>query len=143
VQTQAITHKSVLQHPHAPLAELYTFMLENATVDDSCALSPVSQHNKMDSIISPPPIAACLFTHAFTRPSRIRRKPQWPTHLCALCSPLRLMVMLHLVVERARGPASHIAPYIAALPATFSTPLCFTGREMDLLRGTVRHPPHA
>lgn len=46
--------------------------------------------------------------------------------------------MLHLMVERARGSASHLAPYIAALPATFSTPLCFTGREMDLLRGTVR-----
>lgn len=36
-QTQAITHKSVLDHPHAPLAELYKFMLENHTVDDSCA----------------------------------------------------------------------------------------------------------
>lgn len=36
-QTQAITHKSVLEHPHAPLADLYRFMLENHTVDDSCA----------------------------------------------------------------------------------------------------------
>jgi hypothetical protein len=36
-QTQAITHKSVLDHPHTPLAELYKFMLDNHTVDDSCA----------------------------------------------------------------------------------------------------------
>lgn len=53
----------------------------------------------------------------------------------------RLALMLFLMVERARGSQSHVAPYMAALPATFASPLFYTAEELTLLRGTVRRLP--
>ena len=45
--------------------------------------------------------------------------------------------MVHLMIELARGDQSELAPYIASLPATFSTPLFFNQSELELLRGTA------
>eukprot|EP00873_Tetraselmis_striata_P037760 jgi/Tetstr1/458024/TSEL_044533.t1 len=49
------------------------------------------------------------------------------------------VVMLHLVLERLRGSASPLAPYIAALPTHFDTPLFYTSRDLRELRGTPLH----
>lgn len=51
----------------------------------------------------------------------------------------RLAVMLLLVVERRRGDASPLAPYLNAMPAAFHTPLHYSPDEMDGLRGTNLH----
>jgi len=49
----------------------------------------------------------------------------------------RALVMLHLAVERARGRASRLAPWLAALPREFGTPLHFDDADMALLAGTT------
>ncbi|KAK3280255.1 hypothetical protein CYMTET_11898 [Cymbomonas tetramitiformis] len=46
------------------------------------------------------------------------------------------LVILHLMVEKARGKESEIAPYIAILPTHFTTPLFYTANELELIRGT-------
>ena len=49
----------------------------------------------------------------------------------------RMVVMLFLIVERMRGSDSAWAPWIAALPQTFSTPLFFGKAELAQLAGTT------
>ena len=49
----------------------------------------------------------------------------------------RALVMLFLAVERARGRASRWAPWLAALPREFGTPLHFDDDDMRLLAGTT------
>jgi len=49
----------------------------------------------------------------------------------------QLAVMLHLMMERARGVESHLQPYIALLPASFTTPVFYTEKELALLHGTA------
>jgi hypothetical protein len=49
----------------------------------------------------------------------------------------REVVMLFLLVERARGAVSAWAPYLAALPATPPTPLCWRADELAALKGTT------
>lgn len=51
----------------------------------------------------------------------------------------RLAVMLLLIVERRRGDASPLKPYLDALPSAFHTPLFYTPEEMEGLRGTNLH----
>ncbi len=48
----------------------------------------------------------------------------------------RALVMLFLAVERAKGRSSPWAPWLAALPREFGTPLYFSGAERALLAGT-------
>jgi hypothetical protein len=48
----------------------------------------------------------------------------------------RAAVALHLAVERGRGRASPLGPWLAALPATFDTPPHWTDGELAALRGT-------
>lgn len=51
----------------------------------------------------------------------------------------RMAVMLLLIVERRRGDASPLKPYLDALPSTFHTPLFYTPEEMEGLKGTNLH----
>jgi hypothetical protein len=48
----------------------------------------------------------------------------------------RALVMLFLALERAKGRASAWAPWLAALPRVFGTPLYFSAAERALLAGT-------
>ena len=48
----------------------------------------------------------------------------------------RETLVAHLMVERARGAASLLEPYLAVLPSTFSTPIFYTAKELTLLKGT-------
>ena len=49
----------------------------------------------------------------------------------------RVAVMLHLVVEKLRGADSPLRPWIALLPATFSTPLFWNDADLEWLKGTT------
>eukprot|EP00195_Chlamydomonas_chlamydogama_P016294 CAMPEP_0202898958 /NCGR_PEP_ID=MMETSP1392-20130828/7333_1 /ASSEMBLY_ACC=CAM_ASM_000868 /TAXON_ID=225041 /ORGANISM="Chlamydomonas chlamydogama, Strain SAG 11-48b" /LENGTH=629 /DNA_ID=CAMNT_0049585031 /DNA_START=305 /DNA_END=2193 /DNA_ORIENTATION=+ len=49
----------------------------------------------------------------------------------------RTIVMAYLVLERLKGQASAIAPWIDALPASFHTPLHMSADELDELKGTT------
>jgi hypothetical protein len=51
----------------------------------------------------------------------------------------RTVVQLYLAVERARGEASPMRPWMALLPAAFATPLYWTEGELGWLRGTALH----
>ena len=54
----------------------------------------------------------------------------------------RSVVVLHLAVERARlraAAASDAAPWLELLPSRFGTPLFFSERDMEALRGTTLH----
>lgn len=51
----------------------------------------------------------------------------------------RTAVMLHLAVERVRGKASPLHPWIALLPTTFDTPLFWDDEELGWLQGTALH----
>ncbi|EFJ20084.1 hypothetical protein SELMODRAFT_52721, partial [Selaginella moellendorffii] len=49
----------------------------------------------------------------------------------------RLLVMIFLIIERARGRASFWAPYLEMLPSGFGTPLWFEDEELMELDGTT------
>eukprot|EP00897_Mesotaenium_endlicherianum_P004547 jgi/Mesen1/411/ME000100S10641 len=51
----------------------------------------------------------------------------------------RVLLMLFLLVERARGPDSFWAPYMALLPARVGTPLAYSESQLQALRGTALH----
>ena len=55
---------------------------------------------------------------------------------CSGVADERALVMLFLTVERAKGGTSFWAPWLDALPRTFSTPLYFSDAHMRLLAGT-------
>lgn len=48
----------------------------------------------------------------------------------------RTVIMAYLVIERLKGEASRIAPWIDMLPKTFGTPLMFSEEQLEELRGT-------
>eukprot|EP00038_Savillea_parva_P025586 m.48480 g.48480 ORF g.48480 m.48480 type:complete len:493 (+) comp6997_c0_seq2:221-1699(+) len=48
---------------------------------------------------------------------------------------------LHVLAELGRGSSSKWAPYIQALPRDYSTPLYFTDRDFELLRGSTAWTP--
>lgn len=47
------------------------------------------------------------------------------------------IIQLFLVVEKHRGAASQVAPYIQMLPTTFDTPMCWSEAELAELKGTA------
>lgn len=51
----------------------------------------------------------------------------------------RTAIIVFLMLERLRGPGSRYAPYIAALPKSFDTPLAYSDSELQELRGTTLH----
>ena len=51
----------------------------------------------------------------------------------------RQLIMLFLITQRLLGENTAWAPWVAALPDTFSTPPHFRGAEMDELMGTTLH----
>ncbi|GAB4816950.1 hypothetical protein N2152v2_003996 [Parachlorella kessleri] len=51
----------------------------------------------------------------------------------------RTVVMLHLIVERLKGPESKLCPWLVLLPKSFSTTLFFSEQELGWLKGTTLH----
>eukprot|EP00035_Acanthoeca_spectabilis_P038170 m.50743 g.50743 ORF g.50743 m.50743 type:complete len:492 (+) comp9025_c0_seq2:224-1699(+) len=58
-----------------------------------------------------------------------------------VCQMPNVTLALHVLAELGRGAASQWAPYIATLPATYTTPLYYTLEEFGLLRGSTAWDP--
>ncbi|KAH8933987.1 hypothetical protein BDL97_18G060100 [Sphagnum fallax] len=73
-------------------------------------------------------------------PMTVLQDPLLGAHYCQLFEEGevddRLLIMLFLVVERARGQLSFWAPYFDVLPSKFGTPLCFNEEDLLGLEGT-------
>lgn len=48
----------------------------------------------------------------------------------------RMLMLLFLLIERARGQSSFWAPYLDIMPSKFGTPLCYSEEELLELKGT-------
>ena len=100
--------------------------------------------NSADSTSSPTVVLASFpLSLAVTPAAALADEATGPHYARLLASPSRqladerALVMLFLAVERARGRSSRWAPWIAALPRDFSTPLHFTEEQLALLDGTT------
>lgn len=73
-------------------------------------------------------------------PMTVLQDPELGGHYCKLMEEGevddRLLIMLFLVIERARGRFSFWAPYLEILPFKFGTPLSFSEEELSELKGT-------
>ncbi|KAG1662358.1 hypothetical protein FOA52_000023 [Chlamydomonas sp. UWO 241] len=83
------------------------------------------------------PMSRAVTAHNILRDEKLGRGYGWMLEHGVVDE--RTIIMAFLVVERLKGSASHLAPWIDALPTTFDTPLAFSPAELAELAGTPLH----